>query len=320
MRRRAFFAAAALLLPGRAAAQRKTPVIGLLWNDSVKPSPYVAILIAALREKGYVVPLDVRIEDRVGLEGYSGYAEGIADLVRAKVDVIVTNGTTALQAAAKATKDIPIVMLTGSDPVALGFVASLARPGGNITGVAVMTVGLAAKRIELLKELLPRLSRVGLLLAPNVANPVNLRESEAAARSLSMQIEPMEVRTANEIESRIAELVKSGVGGISVSAATLLSSHSGRVVAAIAKHRLPAVYSNERYAEAGGLMTYASSVNRAFMRAAGYVDRILKGARPGELAIEQQQEFELAINMKTAQALGLKIPQALLVRAERVIQ
>ena len=320
MRRREFFATVAVLLPGIAAGQRKKPVIGLLWNDSVKPSPYAAVLIAALRERGYVVPRDVGIEDRVGLEGYSGYGKDVADLVNAKVDIIVTNGTTALQAAAKATKDIPIVAITGSDPVALGFAASLSRPGGNITGISALTVGLAAKRIELLKELVPGVSRIGLLLAPNVANPVNVRESEAAARSLNLQIQPMEVRAADEIESRIAELAKSGVRAISVTAATLLSSHSGRVVAAMAKNRVPAVYPNERYVEAGGLMTYSTSVNRAFERAAGYVERILKGARPGELAIEQQQEFELVINSKTAQALGLKIPPAILVRADRVIQ
>jgi putative ABC transport system substrate-binding protein len=308
------------MLPSPAKAQRKTAVIGLLWNDSVTPSPYVGVLLAALAEKGYAVPRDLRIEDRIGAEGYGSYAQGAADLVRAKVDVIVANGTTALQAAAKATKDIPIVMISGLDPVALGFAASLSRPGGNITGVSTLTVGLAGKRIELLKELVPGLTRVGVLLAPNVASPVNKRESEAAAQMLNLQVHFVEVRTIDEIESRVAELLQARVDGISVTAATLLSSHSPRVVAAIAKHRLPAVYSSERYAESGGLMTYSASVTRAFVRAAGYIDRILKGARPGELAIDQPREVELAVNLKAARALGIKIPQAVLVRADRVIE
>jgi putative tryptophan/tyrosine transport system substrate-binding protein len=321
--RRTFVAATGSLLgilASPATAQRKTPVVGLLWNDSVKPSPYVQVLIAALGEKGYAVPRDLRIEDRVGVEGYSGYDQGAADLVRTKVDVIVASGTTALQAAAKATKDIPIVMISGLDPVALGFAASLSRPGGNITGVSTLTVGLAGKRIELLKELVPGLTRVGVLLAPNLANQTNRRESEAAARTLNLQVHFVEVRTIDEVESRVAELLQARVDAVSVTAATLLSSHSPRVVTAIAKHRLPAVYANERYAESGGLMTYAASGTRAFVRAAGYVDRILKGARPGELAIDQQREVELTVNLKTARALGIKVPQAVLVRADRVIE
>jgi putative tryptophan/tyrosine transport system substrate-binding protein len=322
MRRRDFIlaGAAVLGLPHKAAAQGRTPVVGLLWNDSVKPSPYTTILLGALREKGYVVPRSLRIEDRVGLEGYRGYAESAADLVRLKVDVIVTSGTTALLAAAKATKEIPIVTISGGDPVALGLAASLARPGGNVTGIVSLTVGLGAKRIELLKELTPRLSRVGVLLAPNASNPANVREAEAAARALNLQLQLVEVRAADEIESRIDELVQARIGGISVSAATLLSSQSARVVAAIAKHRVPAVYPSERYAEAGGLMTYATSVSRAFVRLAGYVDRILKGARVGDLPMEQQKEFELVINLRTAKALGLKIPQSILQRADRAIE
>jgi putative ABC transport system substrate-binding protein len=310
----------AVLVPRVVRAQKKTAVIGLLWNDSTKPSPYASVLLDALRQRGYAVPGDLRVEDRVGLEGYASYGEGIADLVRAKVDVIVTNGTTALQAAAKATKDIPIVAITGSDPVKLGFAASLSRPGGNITGLAVSTVGLGAKRMELLKELTPGLSRVGVLLAPNVANPTNRREAETAGAALNMQVHFAEVRAIDEIESRVGELRQARVEAIAVTAATLMSSHSARVIAAIATHRLPAVYPNERYAEAGGLMTYSSSVSRAFVSAAGYVDRILKGANPGQLPIEQFRDVDLVINLRAAKTLGLKVPQTLLVRADRVIE
>lgn len=322
MRRRELVLAgvAALVVPRGAYAQKKTAVIGLLWNDSAKPSPYATILLDALRKRGYLVPGNLSIEDRVGLEGYGSYGEGIADLVRAKVDVIVTNGTTALQAAAKATKEIPIVAITGSDPVKLGFAASLSRPGGNITGLAVSTVGLGAKRMELLKELTPGLSRVGVLLAPNVANPANRREAEAAGAALNMQVHFAEVRAIDEIESRVGELRQARVEAIAVTAATLMSSHSARVIAAIATHRLPAVYPNERYAEAGGLMTYSSSVSRAFVSAAGYVDRILKGANPGQLPIEQFRDVDLVINLRAAKTLGIKVPQTLLVRADRVIE
>jgi len=321
--RRAFIAASGALLitrPNSAIAQRKVPVIGLLWNDSVKPSPFVATLVTALGEKGYAVGRDIRIEDRVSLEGYGGYGESIAQLMRAKVDVIVAYGTTGIQAAAKATKEIPIVMITGSDPVALGLVASLSRPGGNVTGVSVLTVGLTGKRMELLKELAPDVSQIGVLLAPNVANPATVREVRAAAQALKVEIHFAEVRAADEIEARVGELVQAGAGAIHVSAASLLAAHSARVVNAIAKHRVPAAYGVERYTDAGGLMTYSVGIRRAFARAAGYVDSILKGARPGDLAIEQLRDFGLVLNLKTARSLGIKIPQSVLVRADRVIE
>lgn len=323
MRRRDFviLGAVALALPPAAKAQRKTPVIGLLWNDSVKPSPYVATLLDALREKGWAAGRDFRVEDRVSLEGYGGYAENAAELVRAKVDLIVANGATAIFAVAKATKQIPIVMIIGSDPVATGLVASLARPGGNLTGVATLTTGLNGKRIELLKELNPGLSSVGVLLAPNVANPVNMRESEAAAQALKLQMHFAQVRAPEDFEGAIVELARTRVGAVYVGPSTMLASHSARLVEIVAKHRIPAVYSHERFVDAGALMSYSGSVRKAFVRVAGYVDRILKGARAGELAIEQTSDLvELTVNLKTAKALGITIPQSILVRADRVIE
>jgi putative ABC transport system substrate-binding protein len=321
VRRRDFVAlgAATLALPFAANAQGKTPVIGLLWNDSVKPSPYVAILLGALREKGYVDGRNIRIEDRVALEGYGPMAENAAVLVRAKVDLIVTYGATATMAAAKATKEIPIVMIMGADPVARGLAASLSRPGGNVTGFATLTLGLIGKRIELLKELVPGLSRVGILLTPNVGNPIEARESEAAARALNLQPHFGEAHAAGDIERAIAELAKSRVGAVHMSG-SMLAAHAARVAAIVAKNRIPAVYASERFVDAGGLMVYSTSINKSFVRVAGYVDRILKGARAGELPIEQTKDIELVINLKTAKALGLKIPRSILLRADRVIE
>jgi putative ABC transport system substrate-binding protein len=322
MRRREFvvLGAAALALPLAARAQ-KVPVVGLLWNDSVKPSLYAATLLGALRERGYVVGRNLRIEDRVALEGYAPMAEGAAALVRAKVDLIVSYGATATQTAAKATKEIPIVMIMGADPVARGLAVSLSRPGGNVTGVTTLTGSLLGKGIELLKELVPGLSRVGVLLGSGAANySLNVREAEAAARLLKLESHIGGVGAPGEIETTIAALAKSRVGAVYVVGSTLLASHSDRVVAAIAKHRIPAAYPSERYTESGGLMVYAPSVKKAFVRAAGYVDRILKGARPAEMPIEQTSDLELVINLRTAKALGIKIPQSILQRADRAIE
>lgn len=320
MERRAFLVLAAALFPGVAGAQRKIPVVGLLWNDSVKPSPYIATLLAALGEKGYAAGRDLRIEDRVSLEGYAGYTDAAAELVRAKVDIIVAYGATATYAAAKATKDIPIVMIMGRDPVAGGLAASLSRPAGNLTGVVTLTGGLLGKRLEFLKQLVPGVSRVGYLVAPNIGNPAVRREVESLAPKFNLQVQFAEVGAPGDIEARIADLVQARVSAVAVGPSTMLASHSDRVVAAIARHRLPAMYGSEPYIEAGGLLIYAPSVRRSFVRAAGYVDRILKGARPGELPIEQTMDIELVVNLKTAKALDIVIPQSILVRADRVIQ
>lgn len=321
MRRRRFIAAGgALLALPLAARTQKVAVVGLLWNDSVKPSPYAVTLLGTLKERGYVPGRNLRVEDRVALEGYGSMAESAAALVRAKVDLIVSYGATATQTAAKATKAIPIVMVMGADPVARGLAASLSRPGGNVTGVTTLTGALIGKSMELLKELNPGLSRVGVLLGSGAANySLNVREAQDAARLLKLELHIGGVGAAGEIESTIATLAKSRVGAVYVVGSTMLASHSDRVVAAIAKHRIPGAYPSERYTESGGLMVYAPSVKKAFVRAAGYVDRILKGARAAEMPIEQSSDLELVINLKTARALGLKIPPAILQRADRAI-
>ena len=322
MRRREFLmaGAAALVIPGFARAQNRTPVIGLLWNDSVKPSPSVAVLLDALRERGWVAGRDFRVEDRVSLEGYGRYAEDAAELVRAEVDVIVAFGSTSVFAAAKATKKIPVVMIVGVDPVASGLVRSLSSPGGNVTGVLNTTLALNAKRIELLKELVPGLSSFGVVLASNVGNPINVRDSETAARALNMQVHFAQARGPDDIDAAISELAKARVGALYVAPSSMLQARSARVVEAVAKHGLPAVYGAEQYIDAGALMIYGGNFKKTVVRVASYVDRILKGAPPGELAIEQISAMELVVNLKTARKLGITIPPSILVRADRVIE
>src|SRR5688572_8390954 len=238
MRRRDFVlaGAATLTLPRLVTAQKKTPVIGLLWNDSVKPSPYAAVLLDALRDKGWVADRDFRIEDGVSLEGYAGYAERAAALVRAKVDLIMAYGSTSVFAAAKATKEIPIVMHIGVDPVAAGLAASLSRPGGNLTGVTTSATALSAKRIELLKELKPDLSSFGVVLAQNVGNPIYRRDSEAAALTLNLQVHFSEARSVEDLDRAISELATAKVGALYIAPASMLQAHSPRVVELVAKH------------------------------------------------------------------------------------
>ena len=321
MKRRQFIAVASALALPRIAGAQKLPTLGLLWNDSVKPSPYAAILLAALRDRGYVVGRSLRVEDRVGLEGYGTMAESAAQLVRAKADVIATYGITATTAAAKATKEIPIAAITGGDPVARGLAASFSRPGGNVTGVSTLGSVLTRKRIELLKELVPELSHVGLLVAPaNLGTANTVAEARAAAKTLNLRMTVREVHAPADIEGAIAGFAKDRVGAVYVSAAIMLAAHSDQIVSAVAKHRIPAVYGVERYGEAGGLMVYSPSVAKAFVRIAGYVDRILRGARPSEMPIEQVSDVQLVINLRSAKALGLRIPQAILQRADRAIE
>jgi putative tryptophan/tyrosine transport system substrate-binding protein len=321
MRRRDFvLLSAATLVPAAVRAQTKIPVIGLLWIDARKPSPYMGVLVNALREKGWIAGRDFRIEDRVIREGYGGYSDAAAELIRAKVDLIVSYGSTAATVAATATKDIPIVMILGVDPVAAKLVPSLSRPGGNITGVATMAWALNQKRIELLKALIPGLSRIGVVLAPNVGNPTYRRETQEAARALALDVRFGDAQNADDADRAVGELVKANIGALYVAPASVFQARAEHIVAVVAKRRLPAIYGQERYIDAGGLLVYTASANKAFIRAAAYVDRILKGARAGDLAIDQASDAELVVNLNTAGALGIKVPQTLLVRADRIIE
>ena len=244
-----------------------------------------------------------------------------AELVSLKVDVIVAATSVAIQAAKEATKTIPIVMPVSSAPVEHGFVASLARPGGNITGLTLVSSELIGKRLELLKTVVPRVSRIAVLSNPTSSGaPLQMRAAEVAARTLGVQLQFLEVRGPDDVEKAFEAATKGRAGALIALDDPLVFTHRVRIVKLAAKSRLPAIYGFSGFVQAGGLMSYAANVTDMYRRAATYVDKILKGAKPGDLPVEQPTEFELVINMKTAKALGLTIPQSLLLRADEVIE
>jgi putative ABC transport system substrate-binding protein len=297
------------------------PRIGLLWISGDNSSLYVAALRDGLRAQGYVEGKNIRIEDHSLVDRYELLPEAAGKLVSQKVDVIVCFGATALQAASKATSTIPIVMVLSGDPVKLGVAASLSRPGGNVTGTSSISQELSGKRLELLKEIVPGIRHLAVILYPDSAAEVRaLRNYEAAARALNLEVHPVEVRTPGDIGPVIAGIAQMNVQAIAAVASTLLTANNKQVVAAVEKIRLPAIYANAEFCHSGGLMAYAANVSDGFRRAATYVDKILKGAKPGDLPIEQPTKVELVINLKAAKALGLAIPQSLLLRADEVIQ
>jgi len=243
-----------------------------------------------------------------------------ADLVQLKVDVIVTAGATATSAAQKATATIPIVMGATSDPVGGGFVESLARPGANITGLSVITVDISPKHLEMLLSMVPKLSSVAALLNPtNAGHPAVLKSLEAAARGANVTILPAEARTPQEIERMFSTMSQGNAGAVIVAADALFNQQSRQIAELAAKHRLPTMSVSREYVEAGGLISYGPNIADSYRRAATYVDKILKGAKPGVLPVEQPTTFELFISRKTAKALGLTFPRELLLRADKVI-
>jgi len=315
--------ALASVLPGFAAAQSKPRLIGLLWNDSVKPSPHVATLLGALRELGWVRGDNLEVEDRVALEGHAPMENYAAALVKRRCDVIVCYGATATVTAAKATKEIPIATLIGVDPVRAKVAASLARPGGNVTGVWSQSQSLIGKRLEILRELLPGVKDVGFLVqgtSVTEGRGQSVEDTGAAAKQLKLTLHRSVVSAPGEIDTAIAGFAKAGLRGVYVSQGTVLAAQSERVVRAVTAHKLVAVYPSDRFAETGGLLSYGTSARKGFVRLARYVDRLLKGAKPAETPIEQLSEVELVINLKTAKASGIRIPQTLLQRSDRAIQ
>jgi putative ABC transport system substrate-binding protein len=244
-----------------------------------------------------------------------------AELVDLKVDVICTDGTPAIRAARRATSSIPIVMLVGVDPVADGLVASLPRPGGNVTGITALSTDLIEKRLGLIKEVIPHGSRVAYMWNP--ANPGNVsawEQTKTVARVMGVMVQPVPVPGAAELDSAFARMTTKHIGGLLVAADGMLLAQRTRLAELALKHRIPAIYSFRAHAEAGGLMVYSADWNALRRRSAVFVDRILKGAKPADLPVEQPTKFELVINLKTAKALGLTIPQSLLVRADEIIQ
>jgi putative ABC transport system substrate-binding protein len=276
-----------------------------------------------LRELGYVEGRDVLVEERWADNAPDRLPALAADLVRRQVDVIVTGGDGPVRAAMQATETIPIVMGVSGDPVRAGFVASLARPTANVTGLAALSPELSAKQLELLREAVPRLSRVAVLW--NATNPVkalDFEETERAARSLGLSLQSAEVRSARDLDVAFDVVARRPVNAVLVLIDELLNQPENvkRIAALALNHRLPSISLDRPYVEAGGLLSYGPNVRELFHRAASYVDRILKGAKPANLPVEQPTKFELAINMKTAKALGLTIPPPFLLRVDRVIE
>ena len=309
-------------LAAEAQAPAKVPRIGFL--SSLSPTDNAHLLEAfrqGLFELDYVEGQNIAIEYRFGEGRPERLPPLAAELVRLKVDVIVTGGPPAPEASKQATSTIPIVFAVTGDPVAEGLVASIARPGGNITGLASMAPELVGKQLELLKEVAPKVSRVAVLQNPSdQGHPAMLRQAEGAARALGVRLHILQARTPPEIEAAFAAMRRQRAGGVLVLRDSLFLAQRTQIAALAAKSRLPAVYGIREEAEAGGLMAYGASLSHMYRRAATYVDKILKGAKPADLPVEQPTRFELVLNMKTAKALGLKFPQTVLIRADQVIE
>jgi putative tryptophan/tyrosine transport system substrate-binding protein len=297
----------------------KVPRLGFL---AVSRLPYHEGFRQGLRELGYAEGKNLHIDYRYA-EGKIERLPGLAaELVRLKVDVIVSaGGTPVIMAAKNATNAIPITFVGSADPVALGIVASLARPGGNVTGLNIGAPELYGKRLELLKEAVPGTARAALLLNPdNPAAHLVLKETQISAQALGLQIQSLEVRGLNDFEGAFDAAIKGRVGALIVAQNPPITTHPKRVVELAAKHRLPAMYAVGEYVADGGLMAYGPSMPDLYRRAAAYVDKILKGAKPADLPVEQPTKFELVINLKTAKQLGLTIPPEVLMRADKVIK
>jgi putative ABC transport system substrate-binding protein len=273
-----------------------------------------------LRDLGYVEGKNVVLEYRWAEGRYDRLADLAAELVRLTPDLLLTHGTPGTRAAKQATTTIPIVMATSGDAVATGLVASLAHPGGNLTGTSFFNPELAAKRLELLKEVVPGLTRVAVFVNPgNPVNEVSLQLMERTARPLGLELQRVNVGGPKEVETAFATIAKGRAGALSVYDDAMLIAQARRVAELAARNRLPAIGFRE-FAEAGGLMSYGVNFPDLWRRAATYVDKILKGAKPADLPVEQPTRFEVVINMRTAKALGLTFPQAILIRADQVIQ
>jgi putative ABC transport system substrate-binding protein len=312
----------ALCVSTEAQQPKKVPRIGYLTVST--PSAQASRVEAfrqGLRDFGYVEQKNIIIEYRYAEGKLERQSKLAAELVRLKVDIIVSAGPTVTSAVKEATATIPIVMAFDNDPVGSGFVTSLARPGGNITGLSSLSPELSGKQLELLKETLPKLSRVAVLGNSNEpANPKSLREIELAAGAFRVQLQYLDVLGPKDIETAFRDASKGRADAVLVLASSVLNIHQKQAIELAVKSRLPAIYARPEIVEAGGLMTYGVSINDLYRRAATYVDKILKGAKPMDLPVEQPTKFELVINLKTAKQIGLTIPPNVLARADKVIR
>jgi ABC-type uncharacterized transport system substrate-binding protein len=326
--RRTFLAgtgAVLLAAPFAAEAQSgaKIPKIGILQVGTSASGGHLATAFKQeMRDRGYVEGQGVLFEQRFGEGKRERLSEAAREMVRLKVDIIVTSTDEGIAAVKQQTRTIPIVMANSTDPVGTGFVVSLARPGGNITGNSSMSPELNGKRLELLKEVVPGLSRVAILWNPDIRGAVlDYKETEGAARALHLQLQSVEVTRPDDLDGAFAAMTAGHADALVVPAVNPLAFvNRSQIVRLAHRHRLPSIYGTKDYADAGGLMAFGPNVVGQWRRAATYVDKILKGAKPADLPVEQPTKFELVINLKTAKALGLTIPPSMLQRADEVIQ
>ena len=303
--------------------QKALPVIGVLFSTgspSQPGSPYLAAFRRGLSEAGYTEGQNLAIEYRYAEGHYDRLPALAADLVARKVDLIMAGSPPSAQAAKSATSTIPIVFRGGADPVGDGLVASLARPGGNLTGVSLHDEGLTAKRLELLSELVPRARVIALLVNPNNANAERvIRDAQEAARRKGLQLHDLKAGSESEIDTAFASLIQLHAGALVVAGDPFLTSRREQLVELASRRAVPSIYAWREFAASGGLISYGASVTSALRLAGHYAGKVLKGAKPSDLPIQQSTTFELVINLKTAKALGLTVPQSMLTRADEVI-
>jgi putative ABC transport system substrate-binding protein len=323
-RRRLLAAGAALLAAPRALAQpaKRLRRVGIAFNgnpDSAKP--YLDALVRGMDEHGWRLERDYAVEARYAQGRSERYPAMMEELLRAGSEIIVVGPNTGVQAAKTATSTVPIVMAGASDPETTGLVASLARPGGNVTGLASNTAGLGVKRLQLLREIVPRASRVALLVDPKVSNyPHGIGDVEQAARSWNIDVLRVEAASVEEIDLALAALPSRQPDGLMANAAILFFTHRRRIVEFAARQRLASIFAYSEAVVDGGLASYAPSVRDTFRRSASYIARLLRGTRPADLPVEQPTRFELVVNMKTARELGVGIPKSVLARADEVVE
>ncbi len=324
MERRTFISGIILGLlaaPLIAEAQQAGKVYRIGHLSSGSPPGFVEEFRQGLRERGYLEGQNIAVEYRWAEGNYDRLPGLVAELLRLKIDVIVTDGTPATQAAKQATRTVPIVMVAIADPLVAGLVASLARPGGNITGLTFLSAEVAGKRLELLREIVPGLTRVAILSNPaHPGSAPQVKETEEAARALRVDLLHLEARDPKEFDGAFTAMVKWGAGALMVLSDVMFRVEAIRIVDLAARHRLPTTYPWPEPPKVGGLMAYGASIPDQVRRVAVFVDKILKGTKPADLPVEQPTKFELVINLKTAKALGLTIPQSVLYRADKVIK
>jgi putative ABC transport system substrate-binding protein len=309
----------ALCASAHAQPSGKVPRVGVLFIGG-RDQPHLESFKQGLRERGYVEGKNILLEYRYAEGKYDRLPGLVAELVSEKVDVIITTSSISARAARQVTKTIPIVMTSGS-PVERGLAESFSKPGGNVTGLSVFALELSGKRLELLKETVPKMTRVAALWSSSENESVmGFKETEDAAKALSLRMQSVELGEAGEMEKTFADLTKTRVDALVVVLSPLVTLRSKHIVELALKQRLPGMYPTRQFAEEGGLMAYGPLVGDLYRRAAVYVDKILKGAKPADLPVEQPTKFELVINLKTAKQIGLTIPPNVLARADRVIK